>query len=67
MDANVALGPAMLANFGFFGLRNLGGGSYQFNWIPFSEGPACRTVVVNLLDGINHSAVFGFLSESQER
>jgi hypothetical protein len=46
---------------GASGLQNQGGGFYQYNWKSTkSWSGTCRTLQVNLLDGINHIAVFKF-------
>ncbi len=62
IDGNDDIGSVITAGgSGNSGLQNQGGGSYQFNW-KTQKGWAktCRTIQVNLLDGINHIAVFKF-------
>lgn len=46
---------------GASGLQNLGNGYYQFNWkTPKSYAHSCKTVSLNLGDGVMHQAQFRF-------
>ncbi len=59
VDGDFSMGaevPAVAS--GNSGLQNLGGGNYQFNWKTAKGSTGCYTIQVNLLDGINHLAVF---------
>lgn len=62
IDGNDDIGSVINADgSGNSGLQNQGGGSYQFNWkTQKAWAGTCRTIQVNLLDGINHIAVFKF-------
>ncbi len=61
VDGDTSFGPEVPADApGNSGLQNLGGGNYQFNWKTTKGWTGCRTIQVNLLDGINHIAVFQF-------
>jgi hypothetical protein len=61
VDGNDDVGAVVAGGSGNSGLQNLGGGSYQFNWkTQKAWAGTCRTVQVNLLDGVNHTAVFKF-------
>jgi hypothetical protein len=62
VDGDTSIGAVVPADAaGGSGLQNLGGGSYQFNWKTSKAwSKSCRTIQVNLLDGINHIAVFKF-------
>jgi hypothetical protein len=43
------------------GLRNLGGGRYQFNWqTPSSYAGSCKTMKLDVGDGVMHQAFFKF-------
>ena len=43
------------------GLQNLGNGYYQFNWsTPASYAQSCKTLSVDLGDGVARSALFRF-------
>lgn len=46
---------------GSTGLNNLGGGDYIIGWkTPKSYADSCKTLVLVLDDGVEHTAVFGF-------
>jgi hypothetical protein len=46
---------------GSSGLQNLGDGYYQFNWkTPKSYGSSCKTMSLDLGDGVAHAALFQF-------
>lgn len=62
VDSDTELNAATESAFaGTSGLQNLGVGNYLFNWkTSKSSSKTCRTVQVNLLDGVNHIAVFKF-------
>jgi hypothetical protein len=46
---------------GSSGLQNLGDGYYQFNWkMPTSYANSCKTMNLNLGDGVPHTAQFQF-------
>jgi len=46
---------------GASGLQNLGGGEYQFNWkTPKSYVSSCKTLKLDVGDGIAHTALFSF-------
>ena len=43
------------------GLQNLGGGYYQFNWqTPTSYAGSCKTMKLDIGDGVTHQALFKF-------
>ena len=43
------------------GLQNLGGGYYQLNWkTPKSYGKSCKTMQLDIGDGVTHDAFFEF-------
>jgi hypothetical protein len=43
------------------GLQNLGNGYYQLNWAtPKSYAGSCKTLVLDVGDGVTHTALFGF-------
>ena len=43
------------------GLQNLGDGYYQYNWkTPRSYAKSCKTLKLNLGDGVVHEALFHF-------
>jgi hypothetical protein len=42
-------------------LQNLGNGNYQFNWqTPSSYASSCRTLSLDIGDGVRHTALFNF-------
>jgi mannan endo-1,4-beta-mannosidase len=46
---------------GASGLKNLGGGRYQFNWqTPSSYAGSCKTMKLDVGDGVIHQALFKF-------
>jgi hypothetical protein len=46
---------------GASGLQNLGGGYYQFNWqTPNSYANSCKTMLLDIGDGVSHKALFQF-------
>ena len=46
---------------GASGLQNLGDGYYQFNWkTPTTYASSCKTMYLNLGDGVLHTALFQF-------
>jgi hypothetical protein len=46
---------------GTSGLKNLGGGRYQFNWqTPSSYAGSCKTMKLDVGDGVMHQALFKF-------
>jgi mannan endo-1,4-beta-mannosidase len=46
---------------GSSGLQNLGGGRYQFNWQPPSSyAGSCKTLQLDIGDGVTHKALFKF-------
>lgn len=46
---------------GSSGLQNLGGGQYQFNWkTPKSYASSCKTLKLDLGDGVARTALFAF-------
>jgi hypothetical protein len=61
VDGDTTIGAVVADVTGGSGLQSFGGGSYQFNWKTSKAwAGTCRTIQVNLLDGINHIAVFKF-------
>jgi hypothetical protein len=43
------------------GLQNLGNGYYQFNWkTPKNYANSCKTMHLDLGEGITHTALFSF-------
>ena len=61
VDGDTEIGAVIADGSGNSGLINQGNGNYQFNWkTQKAWAGTCRTVQVNLLDGINHYAVFKF-------
>jgi hypothetical protein len=47
---------------GLSGLQNLGDGNYQFNWkSPTSYAKSCKTLTLDLGDGVPHTAEFRFV------
>jgi hypothetical protein len=43
-------------------LQNRGNGEYQFDWkAPKSYAGSCKTVSVDLGDGVDHTALFRFI------
>jgi hypothetical protein len=43
------------------GLQNLGDGNYQFNWkTPKSYAGSCKTLKLDVDDGVEHTAEFRF-------
>jgi hypothetical protein len=47
---------------GSSGLQNLGGGYYQFNWqTPSSYAGSCKTMLLEVGDGVSHKALFKFI------
>ena len=57
-----AAGPAVEEDAaGSSGLQNLGDGYYQFNWkTPKGYALSCRMLVLDIGDGVAHSALFHF-------
>ena len=46
---------------GSSGLQNLGGGYYQLNWqTPNSYAGSCKTMLLDIGDGVSHKALFRF-------
>ena len=46
---------------GSSGLQNLGGGHYQFNWQPpTSYAGSCKTLQLDIGDGVTHKTLFKF-------
>jgi hypothetical protein len=47
---------------GSSGLQNLGGGYYQLNWqTPNSYAGSCKTMLLDIGDGVSHKALFKFI------
>ena len=58
---NTTVDPIEEVVAGASGLLNLGGGSYQLNWKPpTSYEGSCRTLHLDLHDGVTHDALFQF-------
>lgn len=63
LDCSIGTSPDLLEETtpGESGLQNLGGGDYQLNWkSPSSYAGSCKTLRLDLGEGLVHTALFKF-------
>ena len=54
-------GPDRTARTDSSALKNLGDGNYQLNWkTPKTYANSCRTIALDIGDGVQHKALFKF-------